>query len=64
MYLVELWDSQVVDDVAAVAASYNVSLTYGKPLYPEDSGGLRLAMDRLPKMVYDYLLEYYTLFYD
>lgn len=60
MYLVELWDSQIMDDVATVAVSYNVSLTYGKPLCPENSGVLRLAMDRLPKMVYDYLLEYYN----
>lgn len=57
MWLAELWDTANVDEVAAMAASFGISLTYNKPLFDDGLPCLMGAMNRKSCMVYELLLE-------
>jgi len=54
----ELWSADLVEEVSAVAASYDISLTYTKPVYVEGRGEFpRRVLDRTQHMIFDLLLE-------
>ncbi|BCR90933.1 uncharacterized protein ACHE_60819A [Aspergillus chevalieri] len=56
--LLELWSADLVEEVSAVAASYDISLTYNKPVYVEGRGEFpRRVLDRTQHMIFDLLLE-------
>lgn len=56
--LLELWSADLVKEVSAVAASYEISLAYNKPIYFEGRRELpRRVLDRTQRMMFDFLLE-------
>ncbi|OJJ87637.1 uncharacterized protein ASPGLDRAFT_976101 [Aspergillus glaucus CBS 516.65] len=56
--LLELWSADLVEEVSAVAASYDISLTYNKLVYVEGRGEFpRRVLDRTQHMIFDLLLE-------
>ena len=54
----ELWSMDLVEEVSAVAASYDISLAYNKPVYVEGVGEFpRRVLDPSQRLIFDLLLE-------
>lgn len=56
--MLELWSANLVEELSAVDASYDISLIYNNPVYVEGRRELpRRVLDQTQCMIFDLLLE-------